>query len=99
MEHEEIIKGLVEWVEEENKKAQELYEFRNSQIHFNPKNRVGEKDYTMSEEQFEQFKKVWESHGVNFQNDDGTYKSIYEVLCEMSSVWQRLNEENQNEIL
>ena len=49
----------------------------------------------MNEEQFEQFKKVRESHGVKFTNDDGTYKSIYEVLCEMSSVWQRLNEENQ----
>lgn len=53
----------------------------------------------MNEEQFEQFKKVWESYGVKFQNDDGTYKSLYEVLCEMSSVWQKLNEENQNEIL
>lgn len=53
----------------------------------------------MNEEQFEQFKKVWESHGVKFTNDDGTYKSLYEVLCEMSSVWETLNEENQNEIL
>lgn len=99
MEHEEIIKGLVEWVEEENKKAQKLYEFRNSQVHFNLKNHVGKKDYTMSEEQWKRFRQVWESDGVNFQNDDGTYKSIYEVLCEMSSVWQKLNEENQNEIL
>lgn len=53
----------------------------------------------MTEDEFEQFKKAWESYGVKFQNDDGTYKSIYEVLCEMSSVWQKLNEENQNEIL
>lgn len=44
---------------------------------------------------FEQFKKTWESYGVKFTNDDGTYKSLYEVLCEMSSVWQKLNEENQ----
>lgn len=53
----------------------------------------------MSEEQWKRFRQVWESYGVNFQNDDGTYKSTYEVFCEMSSVWQRLNEENQNEIL
>lgn len=53
----------------------------------------------MNEEQFEQFKKVWESYGVKFQNDDGTYRPLYDVFCEMSSVWQKLNEENQNEIL
>jgi hypothetical protein len=53
----------------------------------------------MNEEQFEQFKKTWESYGVKFTNDDGTYKSLYEVLCEISSVWQKLNEENRNEIL
>lgn len=53
----------------------------------------------MNEEQFKQFKKLWESYGVNFQNDDGTDKSLQEVLCEMSSVWQKLNKENQNEIL
>ena len=53
----------------------------------------------MSEEEFEQFKKVWESYGVKFQNDDGTYRPLYDVFCEMSSVWQRLSEENQNEIL
>ena len=99
LEQEESIKRLVEWVEEENKKVQELDVFRNSQVHFNLKNRVGEKDYTMSEEQWKRFRQVWESYGVNFQNDDGTYKSIYDVFCEMSSVWQKLNEENQNEIL
>lgn len=53
----------------------------------------------MTEEEFEQFKKVWELYGVKFQNDDGTYRPLYDVFCEMSSVWQKLNEENQNEIL
>lgn len=99
MEQEEILKRLAEWVEEESKKAKALDELKNSQVHFNLKNRVGEKDYTMSEEQWKRFRQVWESHGVKFTNDDGTYKSLYEVLCEMSSVWQKLNEENQNEIL
>ena len=98
-EQEESIKRLAEWVEEESKKAKALDEFKNSQVHFNLKNRVGEKDYAMSEEQRKRFRQVWESYGVKFTNDDGTYKSLYEVLCEMSSVWQKLNEENQNEIL
>ena len=98
-EQEESIKRVVEWTEEESKKAKALGEFKNSQVHFNLKNRVGEKDYTMSEEQWKRFRQVWESYGVKFQNDDGTYKSTYEIFCEMSSVWQRLNEENQNEIL
>ena len=53
----------------------------------------------MNEEEFEQFKTVWESYGGKFQNDDGTYRPLYDVFCEMSSVWQRLNEENRNEIL
>lgn len=56
-------------------------------------------DCAMSEEHWERFKQAWESYGVKFTNDDGTYKSLYEVFCEMSSVWQKLNEENQNEIL
>jgi len=97
-EQEESIKRVVEWAEEESKRAKALDEFKNSQVHFNIKNRVGEKDYTMSEEQWKRFRQVWESYGVKFTNDDGTYKSLYEVLCEMSSVWQRLNEENQREL-
>lgn len=48
----------------------------------------------MTEEEFEQFKKVWESYGVKFQNDDGTYRPLYDVFCEMRAVWERLNEEN-----
>lgn len=98
MEQEEIIKRLVEWTEEENKKAQALDAFRNSQVHFNLKNRVGEKDYTMSEEQWKRFRQGWESYGVKFQNDDGTYKYTEDVLNEMAIVWRNLGENDKDEL-
>ena len=98
MQQEEIIKRLVEWAEEENKKAQALDAFRNSQVHFNLKNRVGEKDYTMSEEQWKRFRQGWESYGVKFQNDDGTYKYTEDVLNEMAVVWRNLGENDKDEL-
>lgn len=69
-----------------------IYVFRNSQVHFNLKNRVGEKDYTMNEEQWKRFRQGWESYGVKFQNDDGTYKYTEDVLNEMAIVWRNLGE-------
>lgn len=94
-EAEESIKRLFEWVEEESKKAQELDAFKSSRVHFNLKSRTDKKDYTMSEEQWRQFRQVWESYGVKFQNDDGTYEYTEDVLNEMAIVWHNL-EENKN---
>lgn len=52
----------------------------------------------MNEDEWNNFKKVWESYGVNFQREDGTYKSTYELLKEMSIVWGGLKEEEKNGI-
>ena len=96
---EEIIKRLVEWVEEENRKAKALDEFKNSKVHLNLKSRIAKKDHTMSEEQWERFRQVWESYGVKFQNDDGTYKCIKDVLNEMAMVWHNITNDFYNIII
>ena len=41
----------------------------------------------MNEENCNRFKELWESYGVKFQNDNGTYKSLYEVMKEMALVF------------
>lgn len=46
----------------------------------------------MNKEQFEQIKKILETHEVKLTNDDGTYKSVNEVFQQLSSVWHELNE-------
>lgn len=53
---------------------------------------------SMNKEQFEQIKKILETYGVKFTNGDGTYKSVNEVLQQLSSVWHELNE-NEKECL
>lgn len=52
----------------------------------------------MNNDQWERFKEVWESYGVSFIYDDGTYKSTYEVLKEMSQVWKNLSDDEKDEI-
>ena len=52
----------------------------------------------MNEDQWERFKEVWQSYGVSFTHDDGTYKSAYEVLKEMSQVWKNLSDDKKGEI-
>jgi hypothetical protein len=49
----------------------------------------------MNEENWNRFKALWESYGVKFQNDDGTYKSFYEVMKEMALVFCNLEEEDK----
>lgn len=49
----------------------------------------------MNEENWNRFKELWESYGVKFQNDDGTYKSSYEVMKEMALVFCNLEEEDK----
>lgn len=98
MEQEEIIKRVVEWVEEENRKAKALDEFKNSKVHLNLKNRIAKKDCAMSDEQWERFRQVWESYGVKFQHDDGTYKYPEDVLNEMAMVWRSLEENNKEKL-
>lgn len=98
MEQEEIFKRLAEWAEEESKKAKALDEFKNSQVHLNLKSRIGKKDCTMSEEAWERFRHGWETYGVNFQNDDGTYKYTEDVLNEMAVVWRNLGENDKDEL-
>ena len=51
----------------------------------------------MNDDQWKHFKEVWESYGVRFTHDDGTYKSTYEVLKEMSQVWENLSDDKQEE--
>ena len=51
----------------------------------------------MNDNQWKRFKEVWESYGVRFTHDDGTYKSTYEVLKEMSQVWENLGDDKQEE--
>lgn len=46
----------------------------------------------MNKEQFEQIKKILETHGVKLTNDDETCKSVNEVFQQLSSVWHELNE-------
>lgn len=46
----------------------------------------------MNEDKWKHFKEVCESYGVNFTHDDGTYKSVYEVLKEISQVWDNLSD-------
>lgn len=50
----------------------------------------------MNDNQWERFKEVWESYGVIFTHDDGTYKSTYEVLKEMSQVWKNLSDNEKD---
>ncbi|OQA51424.1 MAG: hypothetical protein BWY47_00069 [Bacteroidetes bacterium ADurb.Bin302] len=50
----------------------------------------------MNKEQFEQIKKILETHGVKFTNDDGTYKSLNEVFCQLSYVWHELDESEKD---
>ena len=93
MMQEEVIQRLVEWAEKESQKAQELDAFRNSRVHLFEV--INKKDYPLNKKQLEHFKQVWESYGVKFQNDDGTYKSAYEVLSEMSLVFKNLKGDKQ----
>ncbi len=52
----------------------------------------------MNEDQWKRFKEICESYGVSFTHDDGTYKSAYEVLKEMSQVWDNLSDDEKKEI-
>lgn len=49
----------------------------------------------MNDDQWKQFKEVWESYGVKFTNDDGTYKSTYEILKQMSRVYESLSDDEK----
>lgn len=52
----------------------------------------------MRDDWWEHFKEMWESYGVSFTQTDGTYKSTYEVLEEMSRVWNNLSNDEKDEI-
>lgn len=95
MEQEEIIKRLAEWAEEESRKAKALDEFKNSKAHLNLKSRIAKKECARSDGQWERFKEVWESYGVKFTHDDGTYKSTYEISKEMAQVFEALSDDEK----
>ena len=97
MEQEEIVKRLAEWAEEESRKTKALDEFKNNKVHLNLKSRIAKKECARSDGQWERFKKVWESYGVKFTHDDGTYKNTYEILKQMSQVWKNLSDDKQEE--
>lgn len=44
-------------------------------------NKMNEENYN---ENWNRSKELLESYGVKFQNDDGTYKSFYEVMKEIA---------------
>lgn len=50
----------------------------------------------MNDDQWKHFKEVWESYGVSFTYDDGTYKSAYDLFKEMSRVFEDLEDLNDN---
>lgn len=52
----------------------------------------------MNDDQWKQFKEVWESYGVSFTYDDGTYKSTFGILEEMSRVWKNLSDDEKEKI-
>ena len=54
--------------------------------------------WDMNEEQWEQFRHVWESYGVKFQNDDGSYKCLYDVLKQMASIWNKMEQTKRGDV-
>lgn len=49
----------------------------------------------MNDDQWKRYKEVWESYGVKFTYDDGTHKSTYEILKQMSQVYEGLSDDEK----
>lgn len=52
----------------------------------------------MNDDEWKRFKEVLESYGVRFTHDDGTYKSTYEILKQMSQVWKDLSDSDNEQV-
>jgi TRAP-type C4-dicarboxylate transport system substrate-binding protein len=53
----------------------------------------------MTESDFNKCKETCEKYGVSFTNDDGTYKSFYEVVHDLAKIWKQLDEKNKDCII